>query len=52
MRLAQCKAKVVVNKVANKIYITQPHHTHDPDYAQFCNVNEQEREYYVETTET
>lgn len=53
MRLAQCKAKVVLNKVANKLYITQPHHTHTPDYAQFCNVNDQqEREYYVETSET
>ncbi|XP_063705191.1 modifier of mdg4-like isoform X19 [Culicoides brevitarsis] len=36
MRLANCKAKVVLNKLYNKIYITQPHHTHFPDYAQFA----------------
>lgn len=44
MRLAQCKAKVVLNKVANKIYVTQPLHTHLPDYAQFSNTKEQKEE--------
>lgn len=54
MRVHQCKAKVVVNKLANKIYITQPHHTHTPDYAQFCNepTYEENTETYEENTES
>lgn len=40
MRLMKCKAKAVVNKQTNKIYITQPVHSHSPDYVQFCNVTD------------